>query len=247
MSVLKLGNLRKEYRLGWPGKKTLVAVDDLNISVEQGEIYGFLGPNGAGKTTTLKMIMEFTRPTAGDVLVFGESAGNWKIRERIGFLPDNPVLYPFLSGYMALYIVGKMFSLTHREIKKRIGRLADELGLDRELKLTIGKHSRGMRQRIGLAQALINDPDLLIMDEPMSGLDPKGRKMFREVLQRRREAGKTVFFSSRILSDIEMICGRVGIINYGRMIYEDSMENVSARADGKRLEEVFMEKVEGSE
>lgn len=244
MSVLQLSNLRKEYRLGWPGRSTLVAVDDLDIAVEQGEIYGFLGPNGAGKTTTLKMIMEFARPTSGDVLVFGESAGNWKIRERIGFLPDNPVLYPFLSGYMALYVVGRLFSMTHGEIVKRIGRLADELGLERELKLLIRKHSRGMRQRIGLAQALMNDPDLLIMDEPMSGLDPRGRKMFREVIRRRREAGKTVFFSSHILSDIEMICGRVGIINLGRMIYEDTMENVSKRSDGKRLEEIFMEKVE---
>jgi len=245
MSVLDLQDLHKQYVTGWPRKNMVDAVDNLNISIEEGEIYGFLGPNGAGKTTTIKMIMGFAHPTSGRIMVFGEDSVNWKLRERMGFLPDNPVLYPFMTGYNALYIVGKLFSMKHSEVKKRISQLAEELGMERELKTPVGKHSRGMRQRIGLAQALMNDPDLLIMDEPMSGLDPKGRKMFREVILGCRQRGKTVFFSSHILADIEMICDRIGIINYGRMVYEDKMENVLGLEKDRSLEDIFMEKVEG--
>jgi len=247
MSVLSVKNLRKEYKTGWPRRETIVAVNDLNITIEPGEIYGFLGPNGAGKTTTIMSILGFITPTSGEISVLGESPGEWRTREKMGFLPDNPLLYPFLTGYNALYVVGRLFSMTHRQTVKRIIELADELGMDRELRLQIRKHSRGMRQRIGLAQALFNNPDLLIMDEPMSGLDPKGRKMLREVITRRREAGKTVFFSSHILSDIEMICDRVGIINFGAMVHEDSMESTMKSYPGRNLEDIFMEKVGAAE
>ncbi len=244
MSVLEISGLNKSYKVGLLKRETVKAVTDLNLRIEQGEIYGFLGPNGAGKTTTLMSIMGFVTPTSGTIKVMGENPGNWHARETMGFLPDNPNIYPFLTGYNALYVIGRMFSLSHSEIKKRISRLADELGMDRELRLPIRKHSRGMRQRVGFAQALINDPDLLIMDEPMNGLDPIGRKMFREVILRRREAGKTVFFSSHILSDIEMICDRICIINRGRIIYENTMRGVTDEGNGASLEDIFMKKVE---
>ncbi len=243
MSVLDIRNLKKEYRTGWRGNIVTVAVDDLSLSIEPGEIYGFLGPNGAGKTTTLKIILGFLKPTAGDVKVFGHDAMDWKVRERIGFLPENPAIYPYLTGYQALYMIGKLFSIPHRDLTKRINRIAGELGMDRELKTPVSNHSRGMRQRVGLAQAMLNDPDLVILDEPMSGLDPIGRKMFRESINMLREAGKTVFFSSHILADIEMICDRIGLLHGGRIVLEAPMTEILDREDGKGLEQIFMEKV----
>lgn len=243
MSVLVIGDLRKEFRYGWRGRQIIRAVDGLSLRIEPGEIYGFLGPNGAGKSTTLKTIMGFLTPTSGEIEIFGENARNWKVRERIGFLPENPFIYPYLTGFQALYVIGRLFSMPHGRIKSRIGELAVELGMEKELTLPIRKHSKGMLQRVGLAQALINDPDLLLLDEPMSGLDPVGRKMFREVIRRRREAGKTVFFSSHILSDVEMICDRVGILSRGRIVLEQPMSEILNRADGRRLEDIFMEKV----
>jgi len=240
LNALEITKLRKVYKTGLFRKESVVAVNDLSLRVRQGEIYGFLGPNGSGKTTTLMSIMGFVRPASGDILVLGTPPGASESRERIGFLPDNPVLYPYLTGYNALYVIGRMFLMSHGETKKRISLLADELGMDRELRLPISKHSRGMRQRIGFAQALMNDPDLLIMDEPMNGLDPMGRKMFREVIIRRREAGKTVFFSSHILSDIEMICDRICIVKNGEIVYEDTIKGAAETGGGKSLEETFM-------
>jgi ABC-2 type transport system ATP-binding protein len=240
MNALEISDLKKIYKTGFFRKETVAAVNGLSFNVRKGDIYGFLGPNGSGKTTTLMSVMGFITPTSGKILVLGDSPGSWKSRERIGFLPDNPVLYPYLSGYNALYVVGRMFLLSHAEINKRIGALADELGMDRELRLPVAKHSRGMRQRIGFAQALINDPELLIMDEPMNGLDPMGRKMFRDVIMKRREKGKTVFFSSHILSDIEMICDRICVIRDGGIIYENTMKGISESRPGETLEDIFM-------
>ncbi len=243
MNVLEINSLRKEFRIGFAGRKRFTAVDGLNLTVGAGEIYGFLGPNGAGKTTTMKIIMGFISATSGKVSIFGEDASRWQVRERVGFLPENPNIYPFLTGRQALYIIGKMFSMSHKSITERIDELAAELGMDRELDTQIKKHSRGMAQRVGLAQALINKPDLILLDEPMNGLDPIGRKMFREVILKQRAAGKTVFFSSHILSDIEMICDRIGLLNRGRIVLEQPMPEILNRPDGKSLEEIFMEKV----
>jgi ABC-2 type transport system ATP-binding protein len=242
VSVLVINDLKKEYRFGWRGQQIIRAVDGLSLKIEPGEIYGFLGPNGAGKSTTLKTIMGFLTPTSGEIEIFGQDARGWKVREKIGFLPENPFIYPYLTGYQALYIIGKLFSMPGGRIKARIGELAAELGMEKELKIPIRKHSKGMLQRVGLAQALINDPDLILLDEPMSGLDPIGRRMFREVIRRRRESGKTVFFSSHILSDVEMICDRVCILNRGRIVLEQPMAEILNRPDGRRLEDIFMEK-----
>jgi len=241
--VLEIKELGKIYRTGFAGRQVIRAVDGLTLNVEEGDIFGFLGPNGAGKSTTLKMIVGMLKSSSGSIKIFGESADNWKVRERVGFLPENPTIYPYLTGYQALYIIGKYFSMTNSELSARIGKLADELGMERELSLPIQKHSRGMLQRVGLAQALINDPDLILLDEPMSGLDPIGRRMFREVILRRREAGKTVFMSSHILSDIEMICNRVCIIHHGTVVWDCAMDELRASGDHARLEDIFMQKV----
>lgn len=246
MNVLNISKLRKEYKTGITGSKRFMAVDDVNLSIESGEIYGFLGPNGAGKTTTLKIIMGFLRPTSGEVRIFGGNAEDWRVREKVGFLPENPNIYPYLTGRQALYFIGKFFSMTNSAIKKRIEELTEELGMERELDTPIRKHSRGMAQRIGLAQALINEPQLILLDEPMNGLDPIGRKMFREVILRQKEAGRTVFFSSHILSDIEMICTRIGLLNKGKIVLDKSLNEVMKGAEGKGLEEIFMEKVSGT-
>jgi len=243
VNVIEINGLCKEYRSGLAGRNKFSAVNGLNLEVGSGEIYGFLGPNGAGKTTTIKILMGFLKSTSGKALLFGENASHWKVRERVGFLPENPNIYPYLTGRQALYIIGKYFSMPRKRILKRIEELSAELGMERELSLPIRQHSRGMAQRIGLAQALINEPDLILLDEPMNGLDPIGRKMFREAILRQRDAGRTVFFSSHILSDIEMICTRIGLLNRGRIILEQPMSEILNRPDGKSLEEIFMEKV----
>jgi ABC-2 type transport system ATP-binding protein len=226
-------------------RNRLVAVDKLNLCVNQGEIFGFLGPNGAGKTTCIKITMGFLKATSGQVAILGKSNTDWRVRERVGFLPENPNIYPYLNGRQALAVFGRMFSLRGAELKKRIEDVSEQLGLDRELRMPLGKHSKGMLQRVGLAQALINDPDILILDEPMSGLDPIGRRMFREVILRLKQRGKTVFFSSHILSDIEMLCDRVGMISRGRLVLDMPMSEIlEQRASGGRdLEQIFMEKV----
>lgn len=244
-AVLEFQKLRKEFQGGLGRRMPLTAVDDLNLSIEAGEIFGFLGPNGAGKTTTLKITMGFLRATSGRVSVFGQDAALWQVRERLGYLPENPVIYPYLNGRQALTVFGRMFSMSGAEIRRRIDDLAARLGLDRELTMPIRKHSKGMLQRVALAGALINDPELVILDEPMSGLDPIGRKMFREIILRLKEQGKTVFFSSHILADIEMICDRVALLHRGRLALHSSMKDIveGQKSGGPGLEEIFMQKV----
>ena len=244
-AVLEFKDLYKQYKTGLGSRRRIVAVNHLNLSVEQGEIFGFLGPNGAGKTTCLKIIMGFLRATSGSVSILGGSHADWRVRERVGFLPSTPVIYPYRNGRQALAVFGHMFGLDNTTLNRRIADLAAQLGLDMELTLPISKHSKGMAQRVGLAQALINDPELVILDDPMSGLDPIGRRMFRDVILRLKERGKTVFFSSHILSDIEMLCDRVGLLHRGALVMDAPMDRILAeqREGGKDLEQIFMEKV----
>lgn len=243
--VLEYKNLYKQYKTGIGSKRRIVAVDGLNLKVNQGEIFGFLGPNGAGKTTCIKITMGFLRATSGQVTILGKCNTDWRMRERVGFLPENPAIYPYLTGRQALAVCGRMFSLDSATLNRRIADVSEQLGLDLELRIPLGKHSKGMLQRVGLAQALINDPDLVVLDEPMSGLDPIGRRMFREVILKLKERGKTVFFSSHILSDIEMLCDRVGLIHKGRLVMDTPMADIleQQKQGGKDLERIFMEKV----
>lgn len=207
-------HLSKSFRLGLRLKK-VEAVRDISFTVQPGEVFGFLGPNGAGKTTTIKMCMGLIRPSGGAVRLFGEPVDSLRVRARIGYLPEQPYFYDYLKPHEILDFYGRIFGIDRGERRRRIGELLDRVGLAEARGRTLRKFSKGMLQRIGIAQALINDPDLVVLDEPLSGLDPIGRKEMREIIVDLRAKGKTIFFSSHILADIEMICDTVTILNKG--------------------------------
>lgn len=212
--AIEIQNLRKEFRVGFFRRK-VQAVKNVSLKVQPGEIFGFLGPNGAGKTTTIKSMMGLIFPSEGDVKIFGVPAHELDAKERIGFLPQAPTFYEYLSGREFLDFYGRLFEIPRDERDKRVNELLEMVGLTHAADTMIRKYSGGMIQRIGLAQALINNPDLIILDEPMAGLDPIGRKDVRDIIFRLRSEGKTVFFSSHILQDVEMICDRVAIMTHG--------------------------------
>jgi ABC-2 type transport system ATP-binding protein len=217
MEVIKTENLSKTFYTGFLRKK-IPAVVDLNLTVQENEIFGFLGPNGAGKTTTIKLLMGLIYPTSGRAWVLGRDYKEVDIRKEIGFLPETPYFYEYLTGKEFLNFYGHLFKLTKVEREKRIEELLELVGLREAEDLQLRKYSKGMIQRLGIAQALINDPTLVIFDEPVSGLDPLGRKEIRDVLLRLKDEGKTVFFSTHIIPDVEMVCDRVGILNKGKMV-----------------------------
>ncbi len=188
------------------------------MSVRQGEIYGYLGPNGSGKTTTIKVLMGLIRATAGVVEIFGKPVGNVEIRRRIGFLPEAPYFYDYLTAEEFLTFYGHLTGMDRSVLRARVPHLLEMVGLAEARTRQLRKFSKGMLQRVGLAQALIHDPELVILDEPMSGLDPIGRKQVRDLILSLREQGKTVFFSTHIIPDVEMICDRVGVIVKGKLL-----------------------------
>lgn len=216
MKPLQIRGLTKEFRLGLRGRRVLV-LDRLDLEVEQGEIFGFLGHNGAGKTTTLKLLMGLLVPTAGTALIMGRPIEDVAVRQHVGFLPESPYFYEYLTAEEFLTFYGQLFGLGGAPLAGKVGELLEKVGLAQARRLQLRKFSKGMLQRIGLAQALINDPQLVMLDEPMSGLDPIGRRDVRDIILRLREEGKTVFFSTHILPDVEMICDRVGILVQGRL------------------------------
>src|SRR5947209_9998858 len=207
-------NLSKTFRVGFWGRKVR-AVVDLSMEVRRGEIFGLLGPNGAGKTTTIKMLLGFVRPSAGNATVGGHAAGSLAARRRIGYLPENPALYEYLNGVEYLRFAGKLAGLSGAEAARSGEALLEKVGLSGRADRAIRRFSKGMVQRLGLAQALIGDPEIVILDEPMSGLDPIGRKDVRDLIFSLRSEGRTVLFSTHILSDVEAICDRIGIIAQG--------------------------------
>jgi ABC-2 type transport system ATP-binding protein len=209
-------HLSKTFRIGFWGRKVR-AVQDLSLEVRRGEIFGLLGPNGAGKTTTLKLLLGFVRPTSGRAFVSRAPAGSLAARRRLGYLPENPALYEYLTGVEYLRFAGQLSGLSRKESCKRADGLLDRVGLAGRADRAIRRFSKGMVQRLGLAQALIADPETVILDEPMSGLDPIGRKDVRDLILSLRAEGRTVLFSTHILSDVEAICDRVGIIADGRL------------------------------
>jgi ABC-2 type transport system ATP-binding protein len=202
------------------------ALKNLTLAVEQGEIFGLLGPNGAGKTTTIKILMGIHFATRGQARLFGRPLGDLEVKRRIGFLPENPYFYDYLKGWEFLEFYGRLYDMPHRLLRARIEELLDLVGLSHAANLPLKGYSKGMNQRIGLAQALLNDPRLVILDEPQSGLDPLGRKEVRDIILRLRKEGRTVLFSSHILSDAEMICDRVGILFKGKLINCGSMSEL---------------------
>lgn len=207
-------------------RQEVVAVDNLDLVVERGEIFGFLGPNGAGKTTTIKMLFGLIFPTKGQAWVLGNPIGDKKTREKTSYMPENPYFYDYMTGEELLYFYGGLFGLKGSTLKKKVDELLELVGLTEHRKKQLNGYSRGMSQRIGIAQALLNDPDLLVLDEPTSGLDPIAHKEVRELFIRLKEQGKTIFLCSHQLSDVEMVCDRVGIMNRGKLVRVGRLEDL---------------------
>jgi ABC-2 type transport system ATP-binding protein len=218
MDAIRTEGLTKHYTTGFWRPRPYVALDGLTLQVDRGEVFGFLGPNGAGKTTTLKLLMQLIYPTSGKAEILGRPVGDVEMRRRIGYLPENPYFYDNLTAEELLEYFASLFGYDGRERRERAGRLLDEVGIGRERRFQLRKYSKGMIQRVGLAQALVNDPDVVFLDEPMSGLDPIGRRQVRDIILRLRDRGTTVFFSSHILADAEALCSRVAILAAGRLV-----------------------------
>jgi ABC-2 type transport system ATP-binding protein len=216
--ALAISELTKEYAVGFWRKRPYRALDRLTLDVEAGEVFGFLGPNGAGKTTTLKLLMQLVFPTSGDAEIFGRPLGDLAVKRRLGYLPENPYFYDYLTAEELLAYFAALFGYPRAECRARASRLLDEVGIGAERRMQLRKFSKGMLQRVGIAQALINEPELVIFDEPMSGLDPLGRRDVRALILRLRDRGCTVFFSSHVLSDAEALCSRVAILAKGRLV-----------------------------
>jgi ABC-2 type transport system ATP-binding protein len=214
--VLQVEALRKEFVRGF-SRKRMVAVDGVSFDVLRGEVFGFLGPNGAGKTTTMKMLMGLIHPTSGTARILGAEVGNIEAKRKIGYLPENPYFYDYLSGNEFMHMVGRLYGLGRGERQARADRLLARVGLESAKSRPMRSYSKGMLQRVGLAQALMGDPELVVLDEPMSGLDPIGRREVRELILELRSQGKTVFFSTHILGDANLLCDRVAIIVKGKL------------------------------
>jgi len=223
--AIRIENLKKCFRLGFI-PKTKEILKGISLSVKEGEIFGYLGPNGAGKTTTIKCLLGLIFPDAGTIEIFGQPHLSARARQVLGFLPENPYFYDYLTAREFLAFYADLFGLGRDVKEERIGRLLKLVGLERAADLRLRKFSRGMLQRIGLAQALINDPKLVILDEPLGGLDPLGRKEIRDIIVRFKQEGKTVFFTSHILQDIEMICDHVAIIVGGRVVKQGALQDL---------------------
>ncbi len=243
--VLKIENLRVEYRSHEFGAERKLAVNDLSLAVGAGEVFGFLGPNGAGKTSTMQVLLGFVPPTAGDAWLFGVNVREPIARQRIGYLPEQTYYYKFLSAEEILRFYARIFRLPKAEVETRIDAVLKLVELEDARKRPIKTYSKGMQQRVGLAQALINNPDLLILDEPTSGLDPLGRMKVREIILRLKNEGKTVFFSSHELGEVETVCDHVGVLHRGQLLVEGRVSELVAQ-HRCNLEQVFLKIIGGA-
>ena len=228
MDAIRTEALTKHYPVGFWRPRSYVALDALTLEVRQGEVFGFLGPNGAGKTTTLKLLMQLTYPSSGRAEILGKPVGDVSVKRRIGYLPENPYFYDYLSAEELLQYFASLFGYAAADRRRRVATLLDEVGIGAERRLQLRKFSKGMLQRVGIAQAIINDPEVVIFDEPMSGLDPMGRREIRELILRLRSRGCTVFFSSHVLSDAEALCSRVAILASGRLAAAGELSDILA-------------------
>lgn len=227
MKAIEIRNLEKTFA----GKKKLkvAALQNISLDIEQGEVFGFLGPNGAGKSTTIKCLMGLIKPTGGAATIMGEPAGSAVSRMKVGFLPENPAFFDYLSAEEYLQFVGKTFDLSADILAQRIDETLKLLELWDARKRPIRGYSKGMVQRVGMAQVLIHDPSIYILDEPMSGLDPIGRALVKEIILGLKKRGKCVFFSTHITDDVEKVCDRVAVINKGKLLVVDSVDNILQR------------------
>lgn len=228
--AIKTENLTKAYRSFW-GRKKILALDKLNIDIKKGEIFGLLGPNGSGKTTTLKLLLGLIFPTEGRAFVLGKTTNDVAVKNRIGFLPEESCFYRFLNADEILDFYGQLFKISRKERKARIDRLVEQVGLGFARKRPLRQYSKGMLRRIGIAQALINDPDLIILDEPTSGLDPIGTRETKDIILALKERGKTVLLCSHLLSDVQDICDRVAILDKGKLQISGTIDELLSSKD----------------
>ena len=226
--AIRIEELTKDYAIGFWRKRPYRALDRLSLSIETGEVFGFLGPNGAGKTTTLKLLMQLIFPTSGRAEILGSPVGSVAMRRRIGYLPENPSFYDHLTAEELLDYFAQLFGYAAAERRKRVTALLDRIGIGAERRLQLRKFSKGMIQRVGIAQALINDPEVIFLDEPMSGLDPLGRRDVRSLILELRDQGRTVFFSSHILADAEAMCSRVAVVARGQLAASGRLTDILA-------------------
>ena len=238
--IVETKGLRVEFPAQNRGQARKVAVNDLNLRIHPGEVFGFLGPNGAGKTTTMNVLLGFVNATSGAAYLFGVDVRQPIARQRIGYLPELTYYYKFLTAEELLRFYARVFGIPRNEADRRIEKLLKLVELDHARKRPIKTYSKGMQQRAGLAQALINNPDLLILDEPTSGLDPLGRMKVREIIQRLKNEGKTVFFSSHELGEVETVCDRVAIINQGELKVEGRVADLVQKHQAN-LERIFLD------
>ncbi len=243
--LVKLQEVTKAFKDFW-GKSKSLAVKNLSLSVEKGEIFGLLGPNGSGKSTTLKLILGLLYPNRGRIAVLGKPPGNNTAKQFIGYLPEEDYLYSYLNGRETLDFYGKIFNIPSRARRERIDFLIDLLGMKAYQRRPVGEYSKGMARRIGLASALINDPDLLILDEPTNGMDPIGTREMKNLLLELKTKGKTIIISTHLLSDIESICDRIGILYQGEFIAIDKVDKLLLPYKGEHhpLENFFIDKIQ---
>lgn len=232
-AVVQTANLRKVYHTGFWLNQKLVTLQNCSLQIYQGETFGLLGQNGAGKTTLLKILLGIVRPTSGEGMLLGKPLGDRSVKQRVGYLPENPYFYDYLTGWEFLQYTAGLFQLPAEVQRRRIPQLLDLVGLAQSAarKKQLRQYSKGMLQRIGMAQALINDPGIVFLDEPMSGLDPLGRYQIREIILSLKAQGKTIFFNSHVLSDVEMICDRVAILARGELLCVGSLNQLLGTAD----------------
>ena len=228
MFAIRTESLSKDFSIGFWRPRPYRALDRLNLEVVSGDVFGFLGPNGAGKTTTLKLLMQLIYPTSGSAEILGRPVGDIEVKRRIGYLPESPYFYDYLSAEELLLYFAKLFGYERAERARRVSALLDEVGIAGERRLQLRKFSKGMIQRVGIAQALLNDPEVVFLDEPMSGLDPLGRREVRNLILRLRDRGCTVFFSSHVLSDAETLCNRVAVLAGGRLVASGRIADLQA-------------------
>ena len=228
-TIIEIANLSKDYEIGFWRKKKVRALDDLSLTVEAGQIFGFLGGNGAGKTTTIKILMSLLFPTSGSAKILGRDISDVKMHRSIGYCPENPYFYDYLTARELMNYFGELFGLDVAERKRRTEDLLNNVGLaEKDWDKQLRKFSKGMLQRVGLAQALVNSPEIVFLDEPMSGLDPMGRREIREMIAGLREIGTTVFMSTHILSDVEALCDEVAILRGGKLAATGKLHDLLA-------------------
>ena len=226
MPIVEIENLTKDFSVGFWKKRPVRALDNLSLQVHKGEVFGFLGPNGAGKSTTLKILMHLLHPTSGTARILEKSVNTVSMHNRIGYLPENPYFYDYLTPTELLTYMGRLFGMRQPALSQKVDTLLENVGLAQARTMQLRKFSKGMVQRIGIAQAIINDPEIVFLDEPMSGLDPLGRMEVRRIITALKAKGVTVFFSSHILPDVEAICDRVAILNRGELQEEGALEEI---------------------